>query len=64
MTKLLEKAIEKVKRLPAKDQNNVARMMLDEVVWDDIFEKSKTKLDLLSKGVKADIKNGKFKKLN
>ena len=51
MSKLLEEAIDKVKQLPDEEQDNIARLILDEVVWDSLLEKSKDKLSLLANKV-------------
>jgi len=61
MTKLLEKAIKKIKDLSEDEQNNIARLIMDEVVWDELFDKSKDKLDILAKEIRQQVKEGKFK---
>ena len=58
MSKLLEEAIDKVKLLPDEEQDNIARLILDEVVWDSLLEKSKDKLSLLANKALSDFKNG------
>jgi len=64
MTKLLEKAIEKLKELPAKEQDHFAAMVLDDITWQETFDKSADQLDKLGEKVLKDIKAGKFKKIN
>ena len=58
MSKLLEEAIDKVKQLPDEEQDNIARLILDEVVWDSILEKSKDKLAQLANKALHDFKSG------
>ena len=58
MSKLLEEAIDRVKQLPDEEQDNIARLILDEVVWDSVLEKSKDKLSLLANKALQDFKNG------
>ena len=64
MTRLLEKAIQKLKQLPDAEQNLFANMVLDEITWRQAFEQSQDKLDELGKHVLKDIKKGNFKKLD
>ena len=64
MTVLLEKAIKKLKNLPDKEQNRFAALVLDNVMWDELFSRTRDKLDLLGKEVLQEIKAGKFKKLD
>jgi hypothetical protein len=64
MTKLLEKAIQKLKELPKKEQYRLATIVLDDIVWQETFDNSTNKLDELSKEVLSEIKSGKFKKIN
>ena len=50
MTKLLEKAVEEISKLPDKEQNEIAQLIFDELndenLWDENFAKSQ---DVLSK---------------
>jgi hypothetical protein len=64
MTKLLEKAIEKLKNLPAKEQNRFASIVLDDIIWQEAFENTADKLDQLGKEVLKEIKAGKFRKID
>ena len=64
MTKLLEKAIKKLKELPEKEQDRFASIVLDDLVWQETFESSQSKIDRLGKSVLQEIKAGKFKKVN
>ena len=59
----LEQAIRKLKLLPKKDQNHFAAMVLDEVVWQETFERTKSQLDKLGKSVLEEIHRGKFKRM-
>jgi hypothetical protein len=62
MTRLLEKAIEKIKQLPATQQNRFANMLLDEMSWQQKFESTQSQLDKLGTQVLLEIKKGKFRK--
>ncbi len=63
MTRLLEKAIKRLKQLPGKEQNRFASIVLDEVTWQQLFEQSQKQLDKLGEEVLKEIKQGKFKKI-
>jgi hypothetical protein len=64
MTKLLEKAILKLKELPKKEQDRFAAIVLDDIIWQETFDKSGDKLDQLGKEILKEIKLGKFKKID
>jgi hypothetical protein len=64
MTKLLEKAIDKLKELPEKEQNRFASLVLDDITWQETFENSHDKIDKLGKNILKEIKAGKFKKMD
>jgi hypothetical protein len=64
MTKLLEKAIQKLKELPEKEQDHFAAVVLNDLNWQETFDDSADKLDQLGKGVLKEIKAGKFKKID
>ena len=61
---ILEKAIIRLRLLPKKEQNRFAAMVLDEVVWQEAFERTQTKLDKLGKSVLGEIRAGKFKSMS
>jgi hypothetical protein len=56
----LEKAIEKLRSLPKRDQNRFATMLLDEETWNETFGRSASKLDKLGEKVLTDIQAGRF----
>ena len=62
MTKLLEKALERVAQLPATEQDAVAAILLDELAseerWAESFAKSQDKLAKLAKEALAEYKAG------
>jgi hypothetical protein len=60
----IEEAIDKLRRLPKRDQNRFASMVLDEEVWNEAFGRSAGKLDKLGETVLADIQAGKFKRMS
>ena len=59
MTKLLEKALAKVCKLPAAEQNTIASMILDELSdeqqWHAAFARSQDQLKSLAEKVRRDI---------
>lgn len=63
MMSTLEKAIEKLRSLPKRDQNRFATMLLDEETWNETFGRSASKLDKLGTSVLADIQAGKFTRM-
>ena len=68
MTQLLEKAIEKVSKLSAKEQNNIAKWLLEELEsekdWGKKFNESEDVLSHLAKEAVTDYNEGKTSKLN
>jgi len=64
MTRLLEKAVEQLKKLPSKEQDELAKLIIDEINWDYSFDKSEGKLSGLAKEALAEYKTGKTKPLN
>ena len=67
MTRLLEKAIARVARLPRADQDAIAAIILDELLdedkWDLAFARSQDKLAKLAEKVREDIRAGRVKKM-
>ena len=67
MTQLLEKALTKVHKLPPEKQDTIAVLILeeldDEQRWDAAFAESQDKLAQLALKVRADIKDGRIKKM-
>lgn len=59
----IEQAIEKLRRLPKRDQDRFASMVLDEEVWNETFGRSEQDIDRLGESVLADIIAGKFKRM-
>ena len=68
MTKLLEKAFEEASNLPAKDQDSLARALLEELTserrWDELFDSSPDLLEELSKKALEEHRAGRTKVLN
>ena len=64
MTRLLQKAIKKLKELPKAEQDRFAGMVLDEISWQQLFDQTQDKLDTLASEVLKDVKKGKFKKID
>ena len=67
MTKLLEKAITAMSKLPDSDQDAVAAMILEELTsearWTEAFAKSQDKLEQLANEALAEYKSGKTEPL-
>jgi predicted KAP-like P-loop ATPase len=68
MTKLLEKAVKKVSKLPEKEQDEMAQIILeeleDEKKWDEIFAKTQDGLIKLADEALREYKNKKTKPLD
>ena len=64
MTRLLEKAVDQLKKLPSKEQDELAKLIIDEINWEYSFDKSEDKLSNLASEALAEYKNGKTKPLN
>lgn len=67
MTRLLEKVLEEVAKLPASEQDAVAAILLEELAseqrWAESFAKSEDKLAKLAGEAIADYKAGRTKPL-
>jgi hypothetical protein len=67
MTKLLERALKEVAKLPEAEQDAVAAILLDELAseqrWAESFAKSQDKLAKLAEEALADYKAGRTKPL-
>jgi hypothetical protein len=67
MTKLLEKALQQVAKLPAPDQDAVAAILLEELAsekrWADFFEGSQDQLAKLAREALAEYDAGRTKPL-
>lgn len=67
MTRLLEKVLTEVYKLPPEKQNTIAAMILEELederLWDKAFAESQDKLSQLARKVRADIKADSVKKM-
>jgi hypothetical protein len=67
MTKLLEKALEEVAKLPASEQDAVAAILLEELAseqrWVQSFAKSQDQLAKLAEEAIAEYKAGRTKPL-
>ena len=68
MTKLLERAVEKVKALPDSEQDAIATLILeeleDEVRWDESFARTQDKLAKLAADALAEHQAGKTSELD
>lgn len=68
MTALLEKAIDRVSVLPAKKQNALAHLLLDEMSadtrWDESFKASQNELAELAASALAEHRKGRTKAMD
>lgn len=67
MTLLLEKAFKEVSKLPKKEQNALAKWLLEEIKseqkWDEKFAESEDVLDKLADEALSEYREGKTRKL-
>ena len=67
MTKLLEKALQEVEKLPASEQDAVAAILLEELAsekrWANSFDKSQGQLAKLAEQALAEYNAGRTKPL-
>jgi hypothetical protein len=67
VTKLLEKALEEVQKLPASEQDAMAAIVLEELAseqrWAESFARSQDKLAKLAEEALAEYKAGRTKPL-
>ncbi len=68
MTRLLEKAFAEASRLPEREQDAIAEIVLAELAseerWNELFEKSQNALAELAEEALAEYRAGKTKPLN
>jgi hypothetical protein len=68
MTKLLEKAVETIKKLPSTEQDAMAAMILEELAteerWAKSFANSQEQLAQLAREALAEYESGKTKPLS
>ncbi len=60
----LKKAIEKAERLSEQDQKMVAKIILDEISWEENFAGSQSKLSFLAQEALDEYKKGDTKPLD
>ncbi len=67
MTKLFEKAIAEVNKLPTEEQNIITQFILDELederLWEETFAASQEKLAKLARKARQDIQAGRIRPL-
>ena len=59
MTNQVKKAIQKIEELPQKEQEEFAKLILEELSWDRTFETSQEKLSSLAKEANEEYQSGK-----
>ena len=67
MTRLLEKVLAEVYKLPPEKQDTIAAVILEELederLWDKVFAESQDKLAQLARKVRTDIKADRVQKM-
>ena len=67
MTSLLEKAVKKVSGLPDTEQDEIAKIILEEIedeqTWHNKFKNNQSKLSILADEAREEFKSGKTKDL-
>ncbi|HEY3874505.1 MAG TPA: hypothetical protein VGM92_03435 [Candidatus Kapabacteria bacterium] len=62
MTQLLERAVGEAQKLPERDQNALAALILEEMIverqWDRAFAKSQSQLEQLADEALAELRQG------
>ncbi len=65
MTKLLKKAVEKISRLPENEQDEIAKIILEEIedekVWYEKFKNTQNELSILADEALKEFNEGKTK---
>lgn len=68
MTHQLEIAFKKASKLPEREQNTIARWLIEEInsdaKWDKLFANSEDQLETLAKNALKNFDNGKTDKLD
>ena len=64
MTVALKNVIEKINRLPSKEQNALAKLLSEELAWDKSFARSQKELALLAKEALVEYGKAKTRPLN
>jgi hypothetical protein len=64
MTTALKNAFSKINHLPAREQNAIARLLMDELVWQKSYEKSQKQLTSLVAEALSEYRAGKTRPLN
>ena len=59
MTNQVKKAIQKIEELPQKEQEEIAKLILEELSWNRTFETSQEKLSSLAKEANEEYQSGK-----
>ncbi|MEW6265282.1 MAG: hypothetical protein AB1641_19565 [Thermodesulfobacteriota bacterium] len=68
MTRLLEKAIEEVHKLPNDEQDIIASIILEEILaekqWQTAFAQSQDQLSKLAEQARGEVRAGRFVKMS
>ena len=59
MTNQVRKAIQKIEELPQKEQEEIAKLILEELGWNRSFETTQEKLSRLAKEANEEYQSGK-----
>ena len=67
MTTLLEKAVKKISNLPEPEQDEIAKIILDEIedeeVWSNKFKNTQSNLSVLADEARKEFQTGKTKNM-
>ncbi len=68
MTKTLQRAVRRIAALPARDQDEFARWMIEELAdearWDHALRRSQSRLGRMARAALADHKGGRTRRLD
>ncbi len=59
MANQVKKAIQKIEALPQKEQEDIAKLILEELSWNETFETTQDKLADLAKEANEEYRSGK-----
>lgn len=59
MTNLLDEAVKQISQLPDTEQDEIAKMILDELTWKKSFSSSQRQLGILADEALQELKEGK-----
>ena len=64
MTTSLKNVFSKINRMPVREQNAIAELLIQELEWDKSFSKSQQQLSWLASEALEEFRKGKVKPMN